>query len=65
MTGQTLRVAIAEAPDGGDRIGPADERVVGGDAAILKQTVDLAIGTGQILGIGPHAALPDTEEDVS
>jgi len=49
MHGETLRVAMAVAPDRGHRTGSADERIVWRNRAVVAQTMNLPVGRAEIL----------------
>ena len=46
---QALRVAVAPAEDLGSRLGPADERIVARDRAVVLESHDLAGAVAQVL----------------
>src|SRR5690606_22758163 len=65
MERDALGVAVAVAPDRGQRAGSGDMGIVGRHAAVVVDAVDFAIGAGQILGLLLGAAVSDREEKIT
>src|SRR5690606_37794206 len=61
---ESLRIAMAVAPDRRQRARCGHEWIVRGHGAIVAQAVDLAVGPAEILRVFLHAAFADGEEDV-
>ena len=64
VNGEALGIAMAVAPDRGEGAGGVDERVVGGNASISVEAVDLAVGKREVLGLADVAAFAEGEVDV-
>src|SRR5690606_2077924 len=64
MHGETLRVAMAVAPDRGHRTGSADERIVWRNRAVVAQTMNLPVGRAEILRERFLTPVADAEEQI-
>ena len=59
---QSLRMAVAVAPDRAERAGAVDEGIVGRDATVSEDAVDFAEWTGEVLRVVLSTAITDREK---
>lgn len=65
VEGEALRVAVAIAPDGGIGFSVTDEGIIGGDAAVVVEAMDFAVGARDILSVRALAAFADGEVEIT
>ncbi len=65
VEGEALRVAVAVAPYSSIGFGVTDEGIISGDAAVVVEAMDFAVGARYILGVRALAAFADGEEEIT